>query len=121
MKIPTGKDHRDSLIPRLIGELQAIQTTAPEDDNVLRSLYDGELYPAEMGFTNVPGYNTLAREASKTSGEVLRLIGNNTDIRMAFDRYCDVKGAIAGVENFELFARGFGLGIRLMLEGLSRG
>lgn len=113
---PLTDNLSDRLVPRLIQELQSIST----EDSVLRALFEGTLFPAEQDNYDVPGYRDLSHAADAAHREMQRLIADQPDLVKASEAYYDSLTQMTAIDNFELFARGFGLAIRMMTEGIGR-
>ena len=106
----------DRLIPRLIEELQSI----PAEGSVLRSLFEGTLFPGEQGFYDIPGYRDLSHAASAANLEMQRLMEGQPELIKAADAYHDALTRMSGIDSFELFACGFGLAVRMVMEGIEK-
>ena len=106
----------DRLIPRLIEELQSV----PAEGSVLHDLFKGALFPGEQGFYDVPGYRDLSHAADAAYREMQRLMTDHPELAKVTKAYHEARSQMADIDGFELFACGFGLAVRMGMEGIRR-
>lgn len=84
--------------------------------STLRRLYDGEIYPAEQR----PPLSESCRDALESQEQYEReLLSTLTDEQKdAFEKYKDCALEIGIEDDFQAFATGFCLGLRLMGEAI---
>lgn len=100
--------------------LELLRNSGEEHLGTLRALYDGELTPAHLETDTIPGYTAALQKLVEARQQVDTLLQAHPDMKASYETYRSALFTVNGMEQFEQFANGFSLAIRLIMECLDK-
>lgn len=107
----------DALIQRV---LELLHNFGEEHLGTLRALYDGEFTPAHLKADTIPGYTAAMQKLVEARQQIDVLLQAHPEMKTSYETYRSALFTVNGMEQFEQFANGFSLAIRLITECLDK-
>lgn len=83
-------------------------------DDILKQLYNGEIYPEEQYHPILEEHKKLQKKQYQKYEDFISKIGSPLD--KEFERILDEQFDILSLDFFQMFSDGFRLGARMMIE-----
>ena len=84
---------------------------------ILQQLFDGEIYPSQTINPNNPRYNEAKKALAEEIDCFLKPLSK--DEGEHFQKITDLYYEMAGIYNYECFAHGCRLGVKLVIESMN--
>ena len=107
----------DALIQRV---LELLHNFGEEHLGTLHAFYDGELAPARLETDTIPGYTAAMQKLVEARQQIDALLQAHPEMKTSYETYRSALFTVNGMEQFEQFANGFSLAIRLIAECLDK-
>lgn len=86
--------------------------------NILRSLFNGQIYPAEMRELETPEYKAIDSEYYKLREEFENKLTG--EIAAEYEKLYDKELDFINEKSFDCFRKGFIFAVQFMMEGMAK-